>query len=176
MVTIRARESRYLLSPDDPTLANQLVCDAISRHTNHCYPLPKQHILRFVISDLIEFHITSSLSQRKMIEDLWPTCFFIASFIWLCTVIYRASFAPLAKLPGPHYSTVTGLWLMKKEFASERREYIHQLHKQHGAVVRLGPNEVSFTSLAALKEIYTSGGSGYDKTEFYSLFTQFGVR
>ncbi|KAK6581509.1 hypothetical protein PZA11_006200 [Diplocarpon coronariae] len=64
---------------------------------------------------------------------------------------------------------------MAKEFTARRREYIHELHERYGPVVRLGPNEVSFTSLEALKEIYTSGGSGYDKTEFYTLFTQFGV-
>jgi hypothetical protein len=27
-----------------------------------------------------------------------------------------------------------------------------------------------------MKEIYTSGGSGYDKTEFYTLFKQFDTR
>jgi hypothetical protein len=43
-------------------------------------------------------------------------------------------------------------------------------------VVRLGPKEVSFTSTEAVKEIYTSGGSGYDKTEFYNLFKQFNTR
>lgn len=27
-----------------------------------------------------------------------------------------------------------------------------------------------------MKEIYTSGGSGYDRTEFYELFMQFGTK
>ncbi len=65
---------------------------------------------------------------------------------------------------------------MIQEFTSNRREYIHELHRQYGPVVRLGPNEVAFTSLESVKEIYTSGGSGYEKTEFYTLFKQFGVR
>lgn len=52
--------------------------------------------------------------------------------------------------------------------------YIHGLHKIYGPVVRIGPHEVSFTSYASLKEIYLSGGSGYDKTELYDLFQQFG--
>ena len=43
-------------------------------------------------------------------------------------------------------------------------------------MVRLAPNEVSFTSLDALREIYAEGGSGYDKTELYTLFMQFGWR
>ncbi|KAL2075839.1 hypothetical protein VTL71DRAFT_782 [Oculimacula yallundae] len=111
-----------------------------------------------------------------MFGNLLPLCAIIALFIWLVTAIHRAFFAPLAKLPGPTHSLITDLWLMSKEFTSKRRDYIHQLHQQYGPVVRLGPNEVSFTSLEALKEIYTSGGSGYDKTEFYTLFKQFGVR
>lgn len=111
-----------------------------------------------------------------MFGNLFPICAVAAGVLWLGIVVYRAVFAPLAKLPGPNYSLVTDLWLMGQEFTSKRREYIHQLHEQYGPVVRLGPNEVSFTSLEALKEIYTSGGSGYDKTGFYTLFTQFGVR
>jgi hypothetical protein len=50
------------------------------------------------------------------------------------------------------------------------------LHDEYGPVVRIAPNEVSFTSWAALKEIYCSGGSGYDKSDFYNLFRIFGRR
>lgn len=111
-----------------------------------------------------------------MFEALWPICFIAAFLTGIYIAILRAFLAPLAKLPGPWHTLVTDLWLMGKEFSSKRREYIHYLHEHYGPVVRLGPNEVSFTSLEALKEIYSSGGSGYDKTEFYTLFKQFGVR
>ncbi|KAM5522153.1 sterigmatocystin biosynthesis P450 monooxygenase STCB-like protein 5 [Fusarium oxysporum f. sp. phaseoli] len=37
------------------------------------------------------------------------------------------------------------------------------------------PNEVVFSSLDAMKEIYLSKGSGFDKTSFYNLFSQFGL-
>jgi hypothetical protein len=99
-----------------------------------------------------------------------------ACLLWLSFMIYKAITSPIAKIPGPTYSRFTALYLMLQEFSSNRRLYIHQLHQKYGPVVRLGPNEVSFVSLGALKEIYTSGGSGYDRTEFYSLFMQFGVR
>jgi hypothetical protein len=92
------------------------------------------------------------------------------------SLIYRAIFSPLSKLPGPKYTLFSEFYLMIQEFTGKRREYIHELHKRCGAVVRLGPNEVSFTSLEAMKEIYSSGGSGYDKTEFYTLFKQFDTR
>ncbi|KAM7205045.1 Cytochrome P450 [Rhypophila sp. PSN 637] len=50
------------------------------------------------------------------------------------------------------------------------------MHKTYGPVVRIAPNEVIFASSPAVKEIYCSSGSGYDKTEFYNLFTPFNTR
>ena len=107
---------------------------------------------------------------------LWPICAAAIPLAWLSIRVHKALFSPLLKVPGPYFTFITDVWLMLQEFMGNRREYIHQLHKQYGPVVRLGPNEVSFTSVEALKEIYSSGGSGYDKTEFYTLFTQFDTR
>jgi hypothetical protein len=91
-------------------------------------------------------------------------------------ILYKRLNSPLLRIPGPLHTVFTDLYLMYQEFSSNRRLYIHDLHKKYGPVVRLGPNEISFTSLEAVKEIYSSGGSGYDKTEFYTLFMQFGCR
>ncbi|KAI1063088.1 hypothetical protein LB507_005991 [Fusarium sp. FIESC RH6] len=81
-----------------------------------------------------------------------------------------------AKVPGPFISNFTSLVLKWHELNANRTVYIHELHKRYGPVVRVAPNEVSFTSIDALKEIYGSGGSGYDKTEFYDLFQVYGKR
>ena len=111
-----------------------------------------------------------------MISQLYLICTVTASIIGLYAFLIRCGRSPIIKVPGPIYTKFTSLCLMKREFSSNRRLYIHRLHQQYGPVVRLSPNEVSFTSLEALKEIYTSGGSGFDKTEFYSLFMQFKTR
>jgi hypothetical protein len=111
-----------------------------------------------------------------MFGQLWPACALAIAVTWASTIFIRALRSPVSKIPGPGYSKFTELWLMIQEFTGNRRLYIHQLHRRYGPVVRLGPNEVSFTSLEAVKEIYTSGGSGYDKTELYNLFMQFGAR
>jgi hypothetical protein len=111
-----------------------------------------------------------------MFAPLWQICAVAVSLTWLCIGIYRALFSPLSKVPGPKYTLFSEIYLMIKEFSGKRREYIHELHKRYGPVVRLGPKEASFTSLEAMKEIYSSGGSGYDKTEFYTLFKQFNTR
>jgi hypothetical protein len=107
---------------------------------------------------------------------LWPIYATAIPLVWLYVRVHSALFSPLLKVPGPNFTLITNVLLMLQEFMGNRREYIHHLHKKYGPVVRLGPNEVSFTSAEALKEIYSSGGSGYDKTEFYTLFKQFGTR
>jgi len=98
------------------------------------------------------------------------TLFLAGWYIWKCFS------SPLRKLPGPRVSLFTSLALKLHEFRALRTRYVHNLHLQYGQVVRIAPNEVSFASLGGIKEIYCSGGSGYDKTEFYDLFKVYGRR
>ncbi|PIL35052.1 cytochrome P450 [Ganoderma sinense ZZ0214-1] len=88
-------------------------------------------------------------------------------------VVYRLWFAPLARLPGPSICAISRLPLMFYEFSGARRSFIHDLHTKYGPIVRVAPDEVSFATREAAKEIYTSGGSGYDKSSFYLLFRNF---
>jgi hypothetical protein len=99
-------------------------------------------------------------------------------FTALFSSIYllRCLLSPLSAIPGPALAKYTS-WILKwHEFRANRTRYIHSLHLLYGPVVRIAPNEVAFTSQAALKEIYCSSGSGYDKTEFYDLFKVYGRR
>jgi cytochrome P450 len=43
------------------------------------------------------------------------------------------------------------------------------LHRRYGPVVRIAPNELSFASPAAARDIFTVG-KGFHKTDFYSVF------
>lgn len=99
--------------------------------------------------------------------------FIFASLLYL---LYTRLTSPISKLPGPFLTSLTSIPLKYHEFTGTRRTWIHSLHLKYGPAVRLAPNEASFSSLAALKEIYTSQGAGYDRTEFYDLFKQFGTR
>ena len=100
----------------------------------------------------------------------------VAAALVLCSFLVKRLYSPIAKIPGPWLTKFKSLPIKYHEFSANRRMYIHQLHKQYGPVVRLAPNEVSFASLDAIREIYASGGSGYEKTEFYDMFRQFGVK
>ncbi|KAB8205575.1 cytochrome P450 [Aspergillus parasiticus] len=102
--------------------------------------------------------------------------------LWLSSILlvglylFKRLSSPLAKVPGPWYTKFTSLCLKYHEFTATRRLFVHRLHKKYGSVVRLAPNEVSFASLDAIREIYASGGSGYDKTEYYDLFRQYDIK
>ena len=103
---------------------------------------------------------------------------FLGAAFVLASVAYlvKCHRSPLRKIPGPRLSLYIS-WVLKwHEFRANRTRYIHNLHKKYGPVVRIGPNEVAFSSGTAVKEIYCSGGSGYDKTEFYNLFQVYGKR
>lgn len=91
-------------------------------------------------------------------------------YIWKCIS------SPLWAAPGPFLSRFTPFMLRWNEFNANRTLYIHSLHLKYGPVVRIAPNEMSFSSYEAVKEIYGSKGSGYDKSTFYDLFTVFGRR
>jgi hypothetical protein len=100
----------------------------------------------------------------------------IILFLWILYTAFTTFRALNTKVPGPWYTNVTSLVLKYHEFSGARRAWIHELHQYYGPVVRLAPNECSFANLEGLREIYQSGGSGYDKTEFYDLFKQFDCR
>lgn len=99
-----------------------------------------------------------------------------AAIVIFFVVLYQRLSNPISKLPGPWSTKLTSLVIKYHEFSASRRVFIHQLHQRYGTVVRIAPNEVSFASLDAIREIYASGGSGYDKTELYDLFRQFGIK
>ncbi|KAI3337102.1 cytochrome P450 3A13 [Xylariaceae sp. AK1471] len=99
-----------------------------------------------------------------------------ASLLLAGWYIRKCVSSPLRALPGPKISLFTSLVLKFHEFRALRTRFVHDLHLRYGPIVRIAPNEASFASLEGIKEIYGSGGSGYDKTEFYDLFKVYGRR
>lgn len=101
---------------------------------------------------------------------------YLLSIILIVYYLYTRLTSPLSKIPGPFYTNLTPLYLIYQEFSGNRRTYIDSLHSIYGPVIRISPHECSFSSYEAMKQIYTSGGSGFDRTEFYDLFRQFGTK
>ena len=107
---------------------------------------------------------------------LSPLLVFLSLALLAVHALRRSLTSPLSKIPGPWHAQFTSLVLKWNEFRANRTRYIHRLHLQYGPAVRIAPDEVAFASTAAVKEIYCSGGSGYDKTDFYDLFRVYGRR
>jgi hypothetical protein len=76
-------------------------------------------------------------------------------------------------VPGPRVYILTKWRLAYDDWKGIRTKTIYQLHQKYGPVVRIGPNELSFNSLSALKTIY-GAGSGFERTSFYRMFDVYG--
>ena len=101
----------------------------------------------------------------------------ISAWVLLGTIVYllfRSSHHPdLSKIPGPWLYRVTRYRLALDAWRARSVHAILDLHRRHGPVVRIGPNEVSFNSLTALRTIY-GAGSGFERTSFYRMFDAYG--
>lgn len=81
----------------------------------------------------------------------------------------------LSKVPGPKWFALTKWRLAYEDWKGTRTRMIDQLHGRYGPVVRIGPHEVSFNSLASLRTIY-GPGSQYGRTSFYRMFDVYGTQ
>jgi Cytochrome P450 len=93
----------------------------------------------------------------------------------LLFISYRGlnNFFHLNQIPGPTIYALTKWRLAFDDYTGTRTRKIHALHANHGPVVRIGPNEISFSSLSALRTIY-GAGSGFERTTFYRMFDVYG--
>lgn len=73
---------------------------------------------------------------------------------FLSRVIYNLFFHPLAKFPGPRSCAATCIPYIRAVITGALAQRVDAWHKKHGPVVRISPNELSFTDEAAWKSIY----------------------
>lgn len=64
--------------------------------------------------------------------------------------------SPLNRIPGPIAAKFTDFWRLLTVWQGQAHEVHRDLHKQHGSVVRLGPNCVSIDDPNLIKVIYSS--------------------
>ena len=69
-------------------------------------------------------------------------------------VIYNLYFHPLRKFPGPWLAAATPYYFMWKIILGQKHTSAQRLHEKYGEVVRVKPNELSFISETASKDIY----------------------
>ncbi|KAI1352187.1 cytochrome P450 [Xylaria sp. FL0043] len=69
-------------------------------------------------------------------------------------MVYNAFVHPLRKFPGPLSHRMTVLPRVLWQLRGRLPFHVSELHKQYGPVVRVGPNELAFSSPQAWRDIY----------------------
>lgn len=69
-------------------------------------------------------------------------------------ILYNAYLHPLRHYPGPFWSRTTNFPRELALFSGRAHLYAADLHAKYGEVVRVAPNELSYSNAGAWKEIY----------------------
>jgi hypothetical protein len=85
-------------------------------------------------------------------------------------VLYPFYLSPFAKVPGPKLAAMTSAWITWVDFGGKRSDTLDALHRKYGKVVRVGPNELSFTGMEAMQKIYGAGTAFSKADYFYNIF------
>lgn len=99
----------------------------------------------------------------------WALVVAVASLAAFYLVPYFWTFGHLRGLPSPFGASLSNLWLLYTCRRGKRYEYVHEVHKKLGPVVRIQPNHVSIADDAAIQVIY-GHGNGFLKSSFYDAF------
>lgn len=84
-------------------------------------------------------------------------------------------FSPVpSAIPGPFLARFTTKWILFVDLSGFRGRTVDALHKKYGPVVRLAPNELSFSALPCIKAIY-GVGSTCIKSPAYDNFGRRGM-
>lgn len=116
---------------------------------------------------------TSPSPRRRLAQHAWSL---LCSYWYLVipTLIVVRFFvqrynSPLRSYPGPFIASGTRLWKLLSVASGKTEHTRINLHRKYGRVVRLGPNELSFASPQAAREVLAAG-KGFYKTDFYRVF------
>ncbi|KAH6639969.1 cytochrome P450-like protein [Truncatella angustata] len=87
----------------------------------------------------------------------------------LGVVVYRLTFHPLAKYPGPFLGRFTDWYSVIRSATGDRHIHFLELHKKYGPFVRFGPNRISVNTAEGLSKIYGIKANT-QKSTYYHVF------
>jgi len=99
---------------------------------------------------------------------MWPLYLLTAAL--LSYLVYNHFIHALAKVPGPFAASLSPLWLVWQCINLRRPTLDLELHKRHGSVVRIAPNEVIFSNPDYFKVVY-GAGTKFTKARYYDALT-----
>lgn len=81
--------------------------------------------------------------------------------------LYRLLFHPLRQFPGPRLAALTKWLDFYHSAPGLRHVWLPSLHEKYGPVVRIGPNELSFSDAGAIKYLHGPQGARLRKGPYY---------
>ncbi|KAK4173768.1 cytochrome P450 [Triangularia setosa] len=103
------------------------------------------------------------------------TAILVATASLLGTILNNLLFSPLlASIPGPLLARISGVLITLVDLSGLHAQVLHRLHQKHGPIIRIGPNEHSFSNPDATKAIYVPGTTCI-KSSVYSAFGRQGM-
>lgn len=118
--------------------------------------------------------IISELREKTASEQ--ATLFVAAAlFALFVRIISILAFGNLRRVPGPFYSRLTRLPLSIAAFKGRQAQWLYELHKKYGPVVRVAPGEVSVADPAHYRTIYSNPKVGHKDPGFYGAATFTGL-
>lgn len=85
---------------------------------------------------------------------------------WVAWIVYARFFHPLSKFPGPFFASISRAWIVKKTLDGDMEYTQRSLHKKHGSLIRIAPDELACSDVEAIKLIYPTSRP-LTKTDFY---------
>ncbi|KXT13724.1 hypothetical protein AC579_10058 [Pseudocercospora musae] len=95
---------------------------------------------------------------------------YLPTALILTYFLYNRYFHPLCNIPGPFFASISPLWLVYQCYHRRRPRLDIQLHKIHGSIVRVSPNEIIFSNPDHFREVY-GAGTKFTKSRFYEAPT-----
>ena len=99
---------------------------------------------------------------------LLPLLVYVAPLLLILALVRNYTAIPRT-VPGPFIARFTNLYRFFSVLFETPHESQNELHKRHGALVRLGPNVVSIRGAPYVSQIYGIG-KGFTKSNYYSVF------
>jgi len=121
-------------------------------------------------------HASPFLSQSMALDKFVLGAVALAVWLLYSYVLYPFYLSPFSKVPGPKLAAMTPWWIRCVDFGGKRSATIDALHRKYGKIVRVGPNELSFTGAEAMQKIYGAGSAFYKPRYFYNIFIAYFLR
>ncbi|CAG8109311.1 unnamed protein product [Penicillium salamii] len=98
--------------------------------------------------------LSSAETFPDVIVTLLGASLALIPLYFTCLMVYNIYFHPLSKYPGPKSMAATRIPYMQMVLSGRYPQKTRELHQKYGNVVRIAPDELSFTDGDAWKPIY----------------------